>query len=207
MVAVDHRLTHLLQKVAEGDADARDALWALVIPEIRALAAHAFKHGGAGAQFEPSVLVSEVYLKLKGGAAQQWESRKHFFGSVVRALDQLLIEHARTKHAQKRGVGAMQQSLDLLVSGVGGSSEDATRDDDRTLWMLEGLSELEAEAPEAADAFRLRILFGLNNDETAAALELSAQSVSRRLRLAHAFFADRLKRDRGKLDGSDGVAA
>ena len=129
------------------------------------------------------------------------------FGSVVRALDQLLIEHARTKHAQKRGAGAMQQSLDLLVSGVGGSSEDATRDDDRTLWMLEGLSELEAEAPEAADAFRLRILFGLNNDETAAALELSAQSVSRRLRLAHAFFADRLKRDRGKLDGSDGLAA
>ena len=204
---MDHRLTHLLQKVAEGDSDARDALWALVIPEIRALAAHAFKHGGAGAQFEPSVLVSEVYLKLKGGAAQQWDSRKLFFGSVVRALDQLLIEHARTTNAIKRGGGALQQSLNLLVSGVGGSSEDATRDHGRALWILEGLSELQAEAPEAADVFRLRILFGLNNDETAAALEMSPQSVSRRLRLALAFFVDRFKRDRGDLDGSDGVAA
>ncbi len=200
---LDFNLTTLLQRASNGDGDARNALWSLVLPEIRSLAIMALSKQPTGGAFEPSMMVSEVYMKLQGASEVKWESRKHFFGAVSRAFDQILIDHARARNAAKRG-GTLGQSLGSLATSMSAPSAesgtpipsdliDVDAEDDSHLWTLLAMPTLQAEAGEAADVFRLRVLFGLSTEQTAAALEITTITVKNRLRFARAFFAERLK--------------
>lgn len=203
----DLSLTSLLQRAQSGDSDARNTLWELVITDVKRLASIAALNESPNAAFQPSVLVSDLYIKLEGSPPTAWTSRKQFFGIVARALDQLLIDHARAVRAQKRGGGAMEESLDLLVAPDAGAGGVQIDNADYRVWILEAMADLQVEAPEAADAFRLRVLFGLSREQTAAALEMTVISVQNRLRYARAFFANRLKRDRGGVEGMGGLVA
>ncbi len=210
----DFNLTTLLQRASGGDGEARDALWSIVLPEIRRLAAVALRSESPAGAFEPSMLVSEVYMKLQGASGARWDSRKHFFGAVGRAFDQILTDHARARNSAKRG-GAVNASLRLLGSSIKDSatepsalthaaSDDAGGDGDSHLWALLAMPALQADASEAADVFRLRVLFGLTTEQTAAALEITTITVKNRLRFARAFFAERLKQRRENGDKRNG---
>ena len=178
-------LTALLQQLAAGQPAAGDDLLALVYGQLRTLARHRL-NGEADATLQPTELVHEAWLRLGGGQDQSpaWENRRHFFGAAARAMQQILVGHARRKGALKRGGG--RPPLEL------GSILDLAADPvpETILALDEALDALRTSFPEEAEVVMLRFFAGLSVTETAAALQTSPRQVERHWQFARAWLFD-----------------
>src|SRR3954452_9852078 len=72
--------------------------------ELRRIAAQKMAREAPGHTLQPTALVHEAWLRLGGEENQRWDSRGHFFAAAAEAMRRILIEHARSKKAVKRGV-------------------------------------------------------------------------------------------------------
>jgi RNA polymerase sigma factor (TIGR02999 family) len=81
-----HDVTGLLVAWSEGDKEALDRLAPLVYDELRRLAHRHMRREAAGHTLQTTALINEAYLKLAGGHAAAWESRRHFFGVAARVM-------------------------------------------------------------------------------------------------------------------------
>ncbi|HQY89637.1 MAG TPA: ECF-type sigma factor [Tepidisphaeraceae bacterium] len=162
----------LLLKAAGHDPSAANKLLPIVYEELRMLARSRLKHERAGHTLQATALVHEAYVKLIGSSPVTWENRAHFFGACANAMRQILVDHARSKGAQKRGGGLKAEAL---------SSNDVvdTRDLDLVLSIDECLEKLKAEDERAAEVVQLRFFGGLEMSEIAEALGLSERTVHR----------------------------
>src|SRR5215470_15028171 len=116
-MASPHEVTRLLKEWANGAQSALDALTPLVYGELRRLAASYMRSESPGHTLQPTALVHEAFLRL-AGRAPDCENRSHFYGVAAHLMRQILIDHARTRRASKRGGGVVHLSLnsDLIVS-------------------------------------------------------------------------------------------
>ena len=99
----NHDVTSLLAEWASGDHRALDQLTPLVYKELRQLAAGYLRKERLGHTLQPTALVHEAYLRLVDQARPNWQNRSHFYGVAARLMRQILVDHARRKHAGKRG--------------------------------------------------------------------------------------------------------
>src|SRR5215468_11553104 len=98
-------VTVILDRAAAGEPRAAEELLPLVYEELRKLAA-ARMAGEAGTQtLQPTALVHEAWLRLVGSERPAWKNQAHFFAAAAEAMRRILIDHARRKHALKRGAG------------------------------------------------------------------------------------------------------
>ena len=178
-------LTAILQQLAAGQPDAGDDLPALVYQQLRTLARHRLQ-SDTSSTLQPTELVHEAWLQLGGGKDQApaWENRRHFFGAAARAMQQILVGHARRKGALKRGGG--RPPLEL------GSILDLAADPvpETILALDEALDALRTSFPEEAEVVMLRFFAGLSVTETAAALQTSPRQVERHWQFARAWLFD-----------------
>jgi len=181
-------LTRIIRRIGEGDAAAWDEGVALVYSSLKGMAHRFMLNQAAGHTLQTTALVHEVYLKLAGND-RHWESRRHFELVAARAMRQVLVDHARSRQAAKRGGDRRKQALqgDELAAGSG--------DDDglSALALHESLERLQAADPEAAKVAELRCFGGLQVHEIARVLEWSERTVERRWHAARSH----LRRDLG----------
>ena len=173
--------TSLLIAWGGGDRSALDRLMPTVYDELRKLARRQLRREQLGHPLQTTALVHEAFLRLVDARQVRWDSRAHFFGVTARLMRQILVDHARTRDAAKRGGGVAEGSLDEAV----GLATEAVRGD--LLAMDEALYRLETLDPRQSRIVELRFFGGLTVDETAAALELSAATVKREWALARAW--------------------
>ena len=88
-------ITDLLQRWRDGDRDAENDLFALVLPNLRRLAHYFMKGERKGHTLQATELVNQVYFKLVAAKDRDWRSRKHFFAIAARAMRRYLIDYAR----------------------------------------------------------------------------------------------------------------
>src|SRR6516165_3372529 len=93
----------LLEQVGGGDTQATEKLLRLVLPELRALARHYLRGERSGHTLQPTALVNEAYLRLVSDQARNWRNRAHFVAVTAGIMRRILIDHARKRHALKRG--------------------------------------------------------------------------------------------------------
>ena len=167
-----------------GDRAAAERLFARVYRELRQMAAGLLSGGAPARTLQPTALVNEAMIKLIGGDAG-FESRAHFFGAAARAMRQVLVDHARRHHADKRGGG---QTLEALEAASGVAVEDGAE----LVALDEALSKLDALDPQAARIVELRYFAGLSIDETAAVLGLHPSSAYREWQHAKAWLKKEL---------------
>ena len=105
-------LTELLSGINSGKKDAWDELMQLVYSELRELAHRRMIRERPGHTLQPTELVHEVYARLVQDQNVHWKNRRHFFAAAGRAMEQILIEHARRLKAAKRGAGRRGVSLE-----------------------------------------------------------------------------------------------
>jgi RNA polymerase sigma factor (TIGR02999 family) len=117
----------------------------------------------------------------------RFESRAHFFGVAARCMRQVLVDAARTRQAAKRGGGGRAVTL----SGV---DVAAAERDVEVVALDEALQRLAAVDPDQARLVELRYFAGLTLDETAAALGVSAATVSREWSVARRWLRRELAR-------------
>src|SRR5262245_33481063 len=108
----------------DGDAARAAAeLFPHVYAELRAIAGRAIR--GPGPTLQPTLLVHEAYLKLaQGERAVSIKSRAHFFALASAAIRQVLIQHARTRAAQKRGGSRRRITFNEAATPSGGAEYD-----------------------------------------------------------------------------------
>src|SRR5258707_9746915 len=116
-MASPHDVTRLLRDWANGAQSALDALTPLVYAELRRLAQSYLRGEAPGHTLQPTALVHEAFLRL-AGRAPDCENRSQFYGVAAHLMRQILIDHARTRQAVKRGGRSVHLSLedDLIVS-------------------------------------------------------------------------------------------
>ncbi|HET6575301.1 MAG TPA: ECF-type sigma factor [Fimbriiglobus sp.] len=140
----------------------------VVYDELRRLAAGQVAHEAAGLTLSPTALVHEAYLRL--GPAR-FENRAHFFAAAAEAMRRILIDHARTRLAQKRGGGRKRVPLD--------EAHRIAETPDGLLALDDALTRFAAEEPRKAELVKLRFFAGLSTAEAAAALGVSVATAER----------------------------
>jgi RNA polymerase sigma factor (TIGR02999 family) len=180
-----HEITQLLLAWSEGDREALDRLFPLVYAELRRLARSYMRKERAGHSLQTTALIHEAYLRLIDAAQVEWQNRAHFFGVAARAMRQILVAMARERACQKRGGGARQVSLDEAVMIDKGTDEDLVALDE----ALGALAQFDA---RKAQVVEMRFFGGLTEDEIAAALGVSTETVRRDWRLARSWLRRKL---------------
>ncbi len=170
-----------------GDASAREALFDRVYEELRRLAqGHVGRAGAGHSLLQPTALVHEAYLRLIKVEDPSFESRRAFFALASRCMRSVLVNHARARHAQKRGGPGADLAIDTQtpVPDVADHAIDL-------LDLSLALEELEQIDPVLAQAIELRHLAGQSVQEVAEIMSSSQRSTERRLRVAHSWLRDR----------------
>ena len=178
-----NEVTELLVAWRQGDADAAQALAALVYDDMRAMAARRLA-GGQALPLQTTELVNETFARLLERPLDV-RDRVHFFRTVALALRQVLTDAIRRDRAQKRGGDALTVSLsaagDLAVAGP-----------DTWLGIDSALRELEVLDERKCRIVEMSALLGLEQAEIATALDVSVPTVERDLRFARAWLRERL---------------
>ncbi|HEX6051286.1 MAG TPA: sigma-70 family RNA polymerase sigma factor [Gemmatimonadaceae bacterium] len=172
--------TQLLRAHAAGDESALDQLFPQVYDELRRMAAGRLRHERPDHTLGATELVHEAFFRLVQLDRIDWQSRAHFLAIASQAMRNVLLDHAERRGAQKRGGGARPVTLERLDV-----PNDMPTDD--VLALCEALERLEKLEPRQARVVECRFFGGLNLDETAEALGISAATVSRDWTIARAW--------------------
>ena len=155
-----------------------------VYDDLRRIARNHLRRHKPGMTLDTTAVVHEAYLKLLAGNGA-WNDRAHFFALASTAMRQLLVDHARRRHADKRGGGAVHVTLSEAAAASAAPVLDV-------LALDTALKELARLDPMLERVVECRFFAGLDVVETAAALGRSTRSVERDWARARAYLFDSL---------------
>ena len=180
-------VTILLNRINAGDAAAPEELLPLVYAELRKLAQGYMENESKQHTLQATALVHEAYIRMVDWENVSWQNRAHFFSVAASVMRKILVDHARTKKAQKRAFG-QTLALDEAVSFSSQREVDLVRLDD-SLAILARIDPVQERIVE------LRFFGGLTIDETAHALGISASTVKREWTVAKAWLYGEINRE------------
>jgi RNA polymerase sigma factor (TIGR02999 family) len=173
------QVIELLRDWREGDDQAADRLIPFVYTELRRLARGQLRREQAGHSLQPTALVHEAYLRLVK-ADIDWQDRTHFLSVAARVMRRILVEHARSKHARKRGGDEQHVTLAGPIAAPDADPIDV-------LVLDEAMARLQLFDARQAQIVELCYFGGLTCPEVAQTLGISEATVNRDLRHARAW--------------------
>ncbi len=179
MVSVG-RTTELLLDWSEGDAEALKLLMPRVYDELRRLARAYLRRERVGHTLDSAALVHEAYLRLVDLRRVRWQNRSHFFGIAAQLMRRILVDHARKRHAAKRGAGEPRLSL-------GPSSAWAKRPEIDLIALDDALNRLAQVDAQQSKIVELRFFGGLSVEGASQVLGISPATVKRDWAMAKAW--------------------
>ena len=184
-------ITALLGQWQSGNQSALDELTPLVYKELRRLAQSYLNRERPGHTLQGTALVHEAYLRLIDQRQVQWRDRNHFFALSAELIRRILVDHARSKMAEKRGGDQIKLSLE--------EGMDAPVSGDVDLIALDDALKLLARTdPQQSRIVELRYFAGLKIEETAEVLNISPATVKRDWVVAKAFLKrEMLRKSKG----------
>jgi RNA polymerase sigma factor (TIGR02999 family) len=181
-------ITVLVHQYASGDKAALDRLLPLVYAQLRRIAQAHLRDERPGHTLQPTALVHEMYARLAGENPPDLRDRVHFLSVAAHVMRQILIDHARTKYAQKRGGRQEKLSLDEAREACMEKPVIMIRIDD----ALNQLAKIDA---RKAQLVEMRFFGGLTAEESAAVLDVPVNTVRQQLRVAQAWLQRELNQD------------
>ena len=192
----DDRVTQLLGAWAAGDQSAMAELMPLVYSELRHLAERHLRGERLNHTLQGTALVHEAYLRLINQKNASWQGRAHFIGLASQLMRRILVDHARSRLAAKRGGGATPVSLDQTGLVLAGTDDEGAGVEALALAsnpsvdlasIDSALRRLETLDPEQGRIVELRFFGGLSIEETAQLVGVSPATVKREWVLARAW--------------------
>jgi RNA polymerase sigma factor (TIGR02999 family) len=191
-----HPVSELLLRWRSGDRDALEALIPIVYKELRAIARYHLLRERPGHTLQSAALVNEAYLRLLDQRPFDTENRAHFLSVASRLMRQILVDHARSHGAAKRGADRRVDLDTSLVLPQVRSADVVALDD-----ALNDLSRLDEQQGRIVE---LRFFGGLATEEIAEVLGISASTVKRDWNVAKAWLTRQMKKE--ARDGTGPVA-
>ena len=156
----------------DSERRALDELYSLAYEDLRHRAARVRR--GSSLSISPTTLVHAAWEKLAKTPAVARTDRDHFLGIAAHAMRQVLIDTARRRRASKRGGGAP-----LVTWDDDAIAATASATADYLLGIERELENLAPTQPRWVKVFECRFFGGLDVAETAAALQVSRETVQR----------------------------
>jgi len=173
-------ITRLLVDWQNGDQRALDRLMPIVYDELRRIAARHLHSERPGHTLQTTALVHEAYLRLVDETRVHWQGRAHFFGVAATLIRNILVDHARSQKAAKRGGGAGKLQLEEAFAVPIDNAPAILAVDD----ALQALGKIDRQQSRIVE---LRFFAGLTIEETAEVLGISPSTVKRDWILAKAW--------------------
>jgi RNA polymerase sigma factor (TIGR02999 family) len=173
-------VTQMLHDWSDGDREALDKLIPIVYTELRRQAARYLRRERSGHTLQTTALIHEAYLRLIDQKDVRWQNRAHFFAISAQLMRRILVDHARSRQAAKRGGSDIKLPLEETMIASEGSEVDLVALD-------EALERLAAIDPQQGRVVELRFFSGLSVEETAEVLGVSTRTVKRDWNVAKAW--------------------
>ncbi len=179
-------VTRLLHEYQADDPVTGQRLFEAIYPELRRLAGSLMRRERPNHTMQATELVHDAFLRLVDQTVLRDADRPRFLGIAARAMRQILVDHARTRGARKRGAGLERVTLDeaLLEHSV---------DADNVLALDSAMESLALREPRAARVVELKVFGGLTAQEIAGLLEVSKRTVDGDWALARLWITRALK--------------
>ena len=184
------QFTQLLHEWSGGKKEALDQLMPVIYDELRKLAGRYLYSERRDHTLRATALVNEAYLRLIDQQRVQWKDRTHFYGIAARVMRQVLVDYARKRRADKRG---MLVRTDFSVSQLAdpGHSQDLD-----ALALHDALNALAELDPREAEIVELRYFGGLTEEEVATVTHLSPATIRREIATARFWLGRRMRGER-----------
>jgi RNA polymerase sigma factor (TIGR02999 family) len=164
-------LAALMEAAQRGGQPAADALFGALYAELHRLAKHELARHGAPMTLSASTLLHKAYIQIAGQDGTSFPDRNRFMGYAARVMRGLIVDHARSRQAQKRG-----GQFEITTLGV--EVEDAA-DGDKLARISEALDELAKAEPALAEVVDLKFFCGFSFQEIALMRDVSERTVQR----------------------------
>jgi len=182
-----NQVTELLVRWRSGDKAALDSLMPLVYTELRRIANRYLQGERSDHTLQSTALVHEAYVRMTGQALPQWQNRAHFFAVAAQLMRQILVDHARSHRASKRGGDVYKLALE--------DAEEQPKVLDFDIVALDdALKSLALMDEQQSRVVELKFFGGLSVDDTADVLGVSASTVKRDWTTARAWLFRELNR-------------
>lgn len=176
-------ITEWLQAARDGEAGSLERLYNVIYPLLHrmAMGRPGVRHDGT---LQPTAVVNELFLKIKGSSALLANDRNHFFAICSRAMRFIVTDAARQALAEKRG----GNTPDLTLVTALASHPDRAQELLDINSALEDLEQLDTRLRELVE---LKFYGGLSHNEIADLHERSERSIKRDWARARAFLVAR----------------
>ena len=177
-------LTQWLAQIDQPDPAAARRLFETLYDDLRRIARSHLRHERPDHTLSATALTHEAWFRLADQTRTQWRNRGHFLAVASTMMRRILVNHAQAQRAEKR-------QIELASLSLCGLDEIALPADTGVLALHESLLAFETVDERAARIVELRFFGGLEVDEIAQVMGVSAPTVKRDWALARAW----LRRD------------
>ncbi len=185
---MDSTISALMGAAEGGNEVAAGALFGALYSELHRMAKRELARRGGPASLSATTLLHEAYLAMAERDGPEFPDRARFMGYAARVMRGLIIDHARERHAQKRGGLFEITSLDT------DTIENAV--DHRELEQIsEALDELGNVEPSLAEVVDLKFFCGFSFVEIAAMRGVSERTVQRNWEKARIYLHRKIRAD------------
>ena len=181
-------ISSLIIAAEKGHAPAGEELFAALYSELHRLAKRELARCGFGVSLSSTTLLQEAYLDMAAREGPSFPDRARFMGYAARVMRGLIIDHARERHAQKRGGLFEMTSLDTQVM------ENAV-DHRQLVQISDALNELGKAEPALAEIVDLKFFCGFSFAEIAAMRDVSERTVQRNWEKARIYLHRKIRSD------------
>lgn len=165
-------ITRCLQDWRAGDDEGLARLATEVYKELHRLSGAILNRHRQDVIWQPTALIHELYLQLPGVRETDWQSRAQFLNVAARMMRNILVDHARSRQAAKRGGRTVALAIDPPLQ------DKALHID--VLLVHDALGRFAEGYPRQARVVELKFFGGLTTEETVEVFRVEGRDCSQR---------------------------
>ena len=171
-----------------GDAAATESLFGSLYSELRIMARRELSKRSGFVTVSATTLLHEAYLNISAREGQSFPDRARFMAYACRVMRNLIIDHARARHAQKRG-GLFE------ITSIESKDVQNPVNYNEVAQIGDALEDLAKTEPALAEIVDLKFFCGLSFAEIAALRNISERTVQRNWERARLFLHHQIRAD------------
>jgi RNA polymerase sigma factor (TIGR02999 family) len=169
---VEDTVPSLIASAEQGDRSAAEELFAALYAELHRLARRELARVGGAAGVGTTSLLHEAYLDLAARTCPAFPDEGRFMAYAARAMRGLIIDHARSRRAMKRG-GQFE------ITSLGDKPMEDAVDERELTQVSDALDELAQTDPSLVEVVDLKFFSRFSFTEIAAMQGVSERTVRR----------------------------
>jgi len=184
---VEPALSLLIQAAERGDQSAANALFSALYSELHRIARRELSRQGIPVSLGATTLLHQAYIEIAAKDGTVFPDRARFMAYASRVMRGLIIDHARSRSAQKRG-----GQFHITSSGA---EIDQSVDDRQLTRIGEALDELAKAEPSLSEIVDLKFFCGFTFLEIAVLKGISERTAQRQWEKARIYLHRKIALD------------